>query len=470
VVEAGFILKRLFVGDKPGRYVLKTPRIAEAGLSPACGGICLRHDQISKNASVVFLLTSRVLKFIIQLAWNLCRFKVMRKNFKIDDKISSRLKNLEGYVFFDLAKAQKEAILSGRDVIDLGGGNPDLPPHRKIIEALKKEAEVLDNHRHPIYEGLPELKRAVASWFERRFGVDLDPDSEILILIGSKEGLSHVNLAFIDSGDGALVPDPAYPIYERGVILAGGKIVDMPLLRENSWRPDFEKLQKKDLSKVKLLFLNYPNNPTGAMADKKFFGEVVDFAEENQMVICHDMAYSEITFDGKKAASMLQISEAKKRTLEFFSFSKTYCMTGWRLGFVVGNGELLNALKNVEVVVNSGAFHVLQKAAMVALSLPDEAIGKVRHTYQERRDVLVNGLKESGWEVESPEGGIFVWAKIPYKYDSKKMANLLIEKTGIVATPGVGLGSQGEGYLRFSLIADKEKLKEAVGRMEMCFE
>lgn len=394
----------------------------------------------------------------------------MRKSFKIDDKISSRLKDLEEYVFFDMAKAKKEAILSGKDVIDLGGGNPDLPPHPKIIEALKKEAEILDNHRHPIYEGLPELKRAIASWFEIRFGVGLDPDSEILILIGSKEGLSHVNLAFIEGGDGALVPDPAYPVYRRGVILAGGEVLDMPLVRENSWRPDFKKLQKKNLSIIKLLFLNYPNNPAGAMADKRFFREAVDFAKENELVICHDMAYSEITFDGEKAVSMLQISEAKDRTLEFFSFSKTYSMTGWRLGFVVGNGALLNALKNVEVVINSGAFHVLQKAAIVALSLPDEAIQKVRQTYQERRDVLVNGLEELGWEVESPKGGIFIWAKIPYKYDSKKMAKLLIEKAGIVATPGVGLGSQGEGYLRFSLIADKDKLKEAVERMKGCLE
>lgn len=391
---------------------------------------------------------------------------MMRKGFNIEDKISSRLKNLEEYVFFDLAKATKNAVLSGKDVIDLGGGNPDLPPHSKIIEALKKEAEVLENHRHPVYEGLPELKKAIASWFEKRFGVGVDPDSEILILIGSKEGLSHVSLAFIDKGDGALVPDPAYPIYSRGVILAGGNVLDMPLLRENFWRPDFNKLQKKDLSKAKLLFLNYPNNPTGALADKEFFKEVVDFAKENDMLICQDMAYSEITFDGNKSVSMLQIPEAKERTLEFHSFSKTYGMTGWRLGFVVGNGKLVNALKDVEVVINSGAFHVLQKAAMVALSLSDEATRKVRETYQERRDVLVNGLNGLGWEVENPRGGIFVWAKILYEYDSKKMAKLLIDKAGIVTTPGVGLGSEGEGYLRFSLIADKERMKETVERIK----
>jgi LL-diaminopimelate aminotransferase len=391
---------------------------------------------------------------------------VIRKSFNIDDKISSRLKGLEDYVFFDVAKATKDAILSGKDVIDLGGGNPDLPPHPKVIEALKKEADVLENHRHPTYEGLPELKKAIALWFERRFGVGLDPDSEILILLGSKEGLSHVSLAFIDRGNGALVPDPAYPVYKRGVILAGGKVLDMPLFPENSWRPDFKKLQRKDLSNVKLLFLNYPNNPTGALGDEKFFREVVDFAKENELVICHDMAYSEITFDGNESVSMLEIPEAKKRTLEFFSFSKTYGMTGWRLGFVVGDGKLINALKNVEVVINSGAFHVLQKAAIVALSLPDEAIGKVRQTYQERRDVLVNGLNGLGWEVESPKGGIFVWAKILHNYDSETMAKLLIDKTGIITTPGVGLGAQGEGYLRFSLIADKERIREAVERIK----
>ena len=394
----------------------------------------------------------------------------MRKSFKIDDKISSRLKHLEEYVFFDVAKAKKEAILSGKDIIDLGGGNPDLPPHPRIIEALKKEAENLENHRHPIYEGSPELKNAIAGWFEKRFGVNLDPESEILILIGSKEGLSHVNLAFIDKGDEVLVPNPAYPPYRRSVILAGGKVLDMPLLRRNSWRPDFEKLQRNDLSKAKLLFLNYPNNPCGALADEGFFERVVDFAEEGELVICHDMAYSEITFDGNRAASMLQVAGAKQRTLEFHSFSKTYGMTGWRLGFVAGDRELVRALTNVEVTVNSGAFHVLQKAAVVALSLPDEAVGEVRQTYQERRDVLVNGLRELGWEVESPKGGIFVWAKIPYEYDSKTMAGLLIDKAGIVTTPGVGLGSQGEGYLRFSLIADKDKLKEAVEKMKVHWE
>jgi LL-diaminopimelate aminotransferase len=383
----------------------------------------------------------------------------------IERRISSRLRNLGEYVFFGVAEAKKRAILSGKDIIDLGGGNPDIPPHPKIVEALKKEADIPENHRHPIYEGIPELRKAVALWMKKRFDVELDPEKEVLILIGSKGGLAHVSWAFIDPRDLALVPDPAYPVYERGVTLAGGKVIRMPLLKENSWLPDFDQIEKKELSKAKLLFLNYPNNPTGALAEQKFLQRAVNFAKEYELIICQDMAYSEITFDDTKSLSILQIDRVKENSLEFFSFSKTYGMTGWRLGFVVGNGKLIDALKKVETSINSGAFHVLQKAAVVALSLEEKDIEQVRHTYQDRRDVLVRGLRELGWEVENPKGSIFVWAKIPYKLDSWKMANLLIEKTGIVTTPGAGLGPSGEGYLRFSLIVDKERLKEAVQRI-----
>jgi len=384
----------------------------------------------------------------------------------IESKISSRLRSLEEYVFFDVVEAKKKALLSGKDIIDLGGGNPDLPPHPKVVEALKKAADVPENHRHPVYQGILELRQAVASWMKRRFNLDIDPESEVWILIGSKEGLSHVSWAFIDPGDTALVPDPAYPPFKRGVMLAGGKPVLMPLLKENRWLPDFEKIKKEDLSKAKLLFLNYPNNPTGALADKEFFQRAVDFAKENDLIICQDMAYSEITFDGARSESILTIGGAKDNCLEFFSFSKTYGMTGWRLGFVVGNSRLIDALKQIEVSVHSGAFHVLQKAAVVALSLEDKDIDETRRTYQQRRDVLVKGLRDLEWEVKNPKGSIFTWAKIPYDLDSKKIANLLIEQTGIVTTPGAGLGPSGEGYLRFSLIVEEERLKEAVQRMK----
>ena len=390
----------------------------------------------------------------------------------MERRISTRLKNLGEYVFFGVAEAKKKAVQSGKDIIDLGGGNPDLPPHPKIIEALKKEADVLENHRHPLYQGIPELRTAASNWMKRRFGVDFDPESEIFILLGSKEGLAHVSWAFINPGDAALIPDPAYPAYERGAVLAGGKIVLLPLLKENFWFPDFSKIAKKDLSKAKLLFLNYPNNPTGALADKDFLKKAVDFAKKNELIICQDMAYSEITFDHAKSSSIFQIDGAKDNCLEFFSFSKTYGMTGWRLGFVAGNSKLIEALKKVEVSINSGVFHVLQKAAVVALSLEEQDIDQVRLTYQRRRDILVEGLKALGWEVEKPKGSIFVWAspvgaKFAHDLDSKQIANLLIEKTGIITTPGAGLGPSGEGYLRFSLIADEERLKEAVQRIEL---
>jgi LL-diaminopimelate aminotransferase len=384
-----------------------------------------------------------------------------------ESKISSRLRNLGEYVFHGVAKAKKKALASGKDIIDLGGGNPDLPPHPKVVEALKEAADIGELHRHPTYEGLPELRQAVASWMKRRFGVEVDPESEVLILIGSKEGVAHVSWAFIDPGETALVPDPAYPVFRRGTILAGGKPVLMPLLKENRWLPDFDRIAKEDLSGAKLLFLNYPNNPTGALADTEFLQKAVDFAKENELVVCQDMAYSEITFNGKRSESILTIDGAKENCLEFFSFSKTYGMTGWRLGFVIGNSKLIDALREIEVNVNSGAFHVLQKAAVVALSLEEKEIDSVRQTYQERRDVLVRGLRDCEWEVKNPKGGIFVWAKIPYDLDSNKMANLLIEQVGIVTTPGVGLGPSGEGYLRFSLIEDKERLREAVQRMKM---
>ncbi len=393
----------------------------------------------------------------------------MKKKFNFQDKISNRLKNLSDlgkYVFSEIAEEKKKTLMSGIEVIDLSAGNPDLPPPKEIIEALRREADNPENHHHPVYEGIIELKEAIADWFYRRFKVKLDPEEEILILIGSKEGLAHLPLAFLNPQDYAIVPNPAYPAYKRGVIISGGKVYETPLLKENNWLPDLDKINKKVLSKTKLLFLNYPNNPTGVLAPKKFLEKATKFARKNKIILCNDMAYSEIIFDGEKSFSLLEIPGAKEYTLEFHSFSKTYSMTGWRLGFVVGDKKLIRVLRDLKANLDSGIFHVIQKAAITALSLPPQVTKELCRTYKNRRDILVPALKSLSWEVELPRGGIFVWAKIPTKKSSKRISLELLRKTGVLTTPGSGLGSEGEGYLRFSLTAPEEKIKEALERMK----
>ncbi len=392
----------------------------------------------------------------------------MKKTYTSQNKISNRLKSLSAlgkYIFSEMAEEKKKAINSGIEVIDLSSGNPDLSPSKEIIDALKIEADNPENHRHPVYQGIIELKSAVADWFFRRFEVKLDPEEEILILIGSKEGLSHLPLAFMNPDDYALIPDPSYPAYKRSVIICGGKVHTHSLLRENNWLPDLDRINKKVLGKSRLLYLNYPHNPTGTLAPEEFLEKVISFARKNKLILCNDMAYSEITFDGKKSHSFLEIPGAKEHTLEFYSFSKTYSMTGWRLGFVVGNRRLIRILRELKANFDSGVFHVIQKAAIKALSLPPQVTGEICRTYENRRDILVPGLKSSGWEVDLPEGAIFVWAKIPRNKSSRKVCFELLRKTGVLTTPGSGLGSGGEGYIRFSLTAPEEKIKQALQRM-----
>lgn len=389
---------------------------------------------------------------------------MLKKKFKAEDKISSKVKSLEPYLFHEIARAKEKALSSGIDLIDLGAGNPDLIPTQKLIQSLRQEALDPENHRHPIYEGIPELKIKIAEWFFRRFRVRVNPENEILILAGAKEGLSLSPVAFLNWNDIALVPDPAYPIYKRSVLLAGGKVETFPLLKEYNWLPDLERLQPK--SRTKMIFLNYPNNPTGAVASKEFFEKLLDFAYDKDIIVCHDMAYSEITFNGVRSHSLLEIDEARKITLEFFSFSKTYSLTGWRLGFVVGNKDLIKALTQVKVTFSSGVFHPIQRAAVTALSLPEKSLKKLVRTYQKRRNVLVDGLKESGWDAEFPKGAIFVWAKMPGKADSVSLSLKLIQKAGVLTTPGIGLGQQGRDYVRFSLTSPLDKIKEALRRME----
>lgn len=390
----------------------------------------------------------------------------MKNKITLQDRIAPRMKKLGGYVFAEMAEAKGKALDSGIEVIDLSAGNPDFPPPKKIIEALKREADNPENHRHPVYEGIIELKEAISDWFYHRFNVRLDPEEEILVLIGSKEGLSHLPLAFLNQNEFAIVPDPAYPVYKRSVMLTGGKVYEVQLFKENNWLPDLDKMNKKVLSRAKLLYLNYPNNPTGALAPKEFLEKAVKFARKNKLILCNDMAYSEIVFYGGKSFSLMQIPRAKECALEFFSFSKTYSMSGWRLGFAVGNKKLIRILRDLKANLDSGVFHVIQKAAITALSLPPQVTQEICRIYENRRYILVPGLKSLGFEAEFPKGGIFVWAKIPGKRSSKTVSLELLKKTGVLTTPGSGLGSAGEGYLRFSLTASEEKIKEALNRMK----
>jgi LL-diaminopimelate aminotransferase len=390
----------------------------------------------------------------------------MRRRFALEDMVSSRMKNLGGYVFAEMVEAKKKAVSSGTEVIDLSSGNPDLPPPKEIIVALKKEADIPENHRHPVYEGIIELKESISNWFYHRFNVGLNSEEEILVLIGSKEGLSHLPLAFLNQSDFAIVPNPAYPVYKRSVILAGGKVFEVPLIKENDGLPDLDRINKKVLSRAKLLYLNYPNNPTGALAPKEFLEKAVGFARKNKLILCNDMTYSEIVFDGGKTFSLMEVPGGKENSLEFHSFSKTYSMSGWRLGFVVGNKKLIRILRDLIVNFDSGVFHVIQKAAITALSLPSQVTQEICRTYKNRRDILVPGLKSLGFDAELPKGGIFVWAKIPKRRNSKRVSLELLNKAGVLTTPGSGLGSAGEGYLRFSLTASEGMLKEALNRMK----
>lgn len=379
------------------------------------------------------------------------------------NRFSNRLEKLDDYVFSKISQS-KISPSGGLEPIDLSLGNLDELPDKEIIQTLIEQARVPENHRHPIYRGLPKLKEKIAQWFFKRFQVKLNPETEILMLAGSKQGLGLVGLTFLNKGDSALIPNPAYPIYRRSVLLSEGRPLDMPLLKENKWLPDLDKL-KKISSKTKIIFINYPNNPTGAIADLGFLRKLTDFALKNDSIIINDMAYSEIVFDNFKTHSILEINGAKQRTLEFFSFSKSFNMTGWRMGFVVGDKKLIDALQKVRVTLDSGVFHLLQKGAITALT-NSQKTKKVCQVYQRRRNLFIDGLKNCGWEVEKPKGTMFIWAKMPFNCSSAQMSSILRKEAGIIAIPGTGLGLQGEGYIRFSLTANETKLKQAIKRLK----
>ena len=379
--------------------------------------------------------------------------------------LSARIKALPPYLFAELDRKKEEVRARGVDIIDLGVGDPDRPTPKFIVDRMKREAAVPANHQYPSYEGLPEFRAAAAKWCRRRFNVSLDPSSEVVALIGSKEGIAHFPLAFVNPGDVVLVPDPGYPVFHIATMFAGGKSHFMPLLRENGFLPDLDAIPRSVLAKTKILFLNYPNNPTSAVADRKFFRKVLGLAEEHNLIVAHDAAYTEIYFDGNKPMSILELPGAKERCIEFHSLSKTYNMTGWRIGFAVGNVELVAGIGKVKTNVDSGAFQAVQGAGIEAMESSDEATDPIRRTYQDRRDVLVPGLRALGLDPVFPKATFYVWIPVPKGYTSASFCAHLLEKTGIVTTPGSGFGKSGEGYVRIALTKGKGQIREALSRM-----
>ena len=379
---------------------------------------------------------------------------------------SNRLKKLPPYLFAEIDKIKKKAISEGKDIIDLGVGDPDRPTPMHIIEQLYEAAKDAKNHRYAMDMGLLKLRETIATWYKRRFDVELDPESEVLPLIGSKEGIVHMPLAYVNHGDEVLIPDPCYPPYKSGTIFAGGVPYLMPLLPENDFLPDLDAIDYQVARRAKIMFLNYPNNPTSAVATEEFFKRVIEYANENNIIICHDAAYSEMSYDGYKPPSFLEFEGAKDVGVEFHSLSKTYNMTGWRLGFVCGKADVVSALRKVKSNIDSGIFQPVQFAGIVALESDQSHIDKLNAIYQRRRDVLVDGLNSIGWKVKKPKATFYVWIPVPPGYTSNELTKSLLEKADIVTTPGVGFGPNGEGYIRITLTVPEERLQEAVDRIK----
>jgi len=378
---------------------------------------------------------------------------------------SERLQKLPPYLFVELDRLKAEVVARGVDVIDLGVGDPDLPTPAHIVEAAQKAVQKPENHHYPSSVGMKAFREAATGWFEKRFGVSLDPDQEVVTLIGSKEGIAHFPLAFVNPGDVVLVPTPAYPVYHIGTLFAGGETYYLPLVAENNFLPDLASIPGEVLKRAKILWLNYPNNPTAAVVDLDFFRKVVEFAREHKIIVAHDAAYTEIYFDGYRPPSILQVEGAKDVAIEFHSLSKTYCMTGWRIAFAVGNKDLVAGLTKVKNNVDSGVFQAVQEAGIAALAGDQACVEEFRNIFATRRDVVVQGLQKMGFAVDPPKATFYVWARVPDGYSSADFAAKLLQEAGIVVTPGHGFGEPGEGFFRIALTVHKERLEEALQRI-----
>lgn len=381
--------------------------------------------------------------------------------------VARRLDTIPPYLFAELERKRESLRSRGVDVIDLGIGDPDLPTPPHVVEALARAAADPATHRYPSYSGNPEFREAAARWFAGRFGVEVDPAGEVLALIGSKEGLAHLVWAFVDPGDVVLVPDPAYPVYRVHTLMTGGEPYDLPLLPERGFLPDLDAVPAEVARRAKLLFLNYPNNPTGAVADLAFFEQAVAFARRHDILICHDAAYTELTYDGYVAPSILEVPGAREVAVEFHSLSKPFNMTGWRIGFAVGNAGALRALARVKTNTDSGPFTAVQRAAAAALlETPASWRAQLLETYRRRRDLMVAALQDAGLPgLEPPRGSLYIWAPVPAGYTSGGFAELVLEQTGVVVPPGAAYGRCGEGFYRISLTSPDDRLAEAARRL-----
>ena len=379
---------------------------------------------------------------------------------------SERLRALPPYLFSELNRRRNEVAARGVDIIDMGVGDPDLPTPRIVVEAMKKAVENPANHRYPTYTGMPSFREAVAAWFLGRFKVKLDPATQVIGLIGSKEGIGHLPLAVLNPGDVALIPEPGYPVYGAATLFAGAEAHYMPLLESNAFLPDLDAIPASVLKKARLIFLNYPNNPTAGIAGVDFYRKTVIFAKKHGLIVASDAAYSEMGFGGYRAPSFLEAEGAMDVGIEFHSLSKTFNMTGWRVGFAVGNPEIVGALTQFKTNMDSGIFQAVQEAAITALLSDQTTVGESLRIYQERRDLIVGALNKMWLTAPLPKATFYVWFHVPAGYTSASFATKLLEETGVVVTPGLGFGPSGEGYARISLTVPTERCREAVRRME----
>lgn len=376
-----------------------------------------------------------------------------------------RMQGLTSAIFSQVDEMRRAELAKGKDVITLSIGSPDLAPAPHIIQALNSAAADLGSYGYTLSKGLSEFSEAVASWYGSKFGVVLDPEKEIHSLIGSQEGLAHISLCLVNPNDVVLIPDPGYPIYSAGPLMAGAQLYHMPLTTEHEFLPDLEAIPEAILKRTKIMILNYPNNPLAAVAPREFFGKVIEYAKRYSFIVCHDFAYSDLVFDGYQPDSFLSLPGAKDVAVEFNSLSKTYNMAGCRVGYIVGNSNVIELLGRLKSNFDYGIFNPIQKAAIAALTGPQQCVADTAITYQRRRDIIVEGLNSFGWHVEKPKASMYVWAPVPTKQSSVDFAADLLRHTGVAVIPGVAFGRFGEGFVRFALVQPESRLEEAVVRM-----